>query len=148
MKNKAGRLKHKQVCTHKFRTALKFCELEDLCFVGDPYTWRNNSHKAESYVKERLDRVVASLEWRMHFPTYKVKGDPRNLDHRLVILSLEPEFKCERRPEDPMQPKFEARWVEEEQCEDVVQNACELAMVARNSTVAEAIKRVGCELHA
>jgi hypothetical protein len=48
--------------------ALDFCELEDLGFVGDPYTWRNNSQRAETYVKERLDRSVANLEWRTHFP--------------------------------------------------------------------------------
>jgi hypothetical protein len=65
---KQGGVPRKQTCMDKFRMALDFCELEDLGFVGDPYTWRNNSQRAETYVKERLDRSVANLEWRTHFP--------------------------------------------------------------------------------
>ena len=47
-----------------FRQALEDCRLEDLGFVGDAFTWRNNHRKAEGYIKERLDRAVACAQWR------------------------------------------------------------------------------------
>jgi hypothetical protein len=64
---------------HKFRLALEDCDLHDLGFVGDPYTWRNNHHVAASYTKERLDRAVANSTWRCTFPKVRVaNGDPRH----------------------------------------------------------------------
>lgn len=39
--------------------ALEECSLTDLGFIGDTFTWRNNSHSKESYIRERLDRAVA-----------------------------------------------------------------------------------------
>jgi hypothetical protein len=64
-------------------------KLGDLGFVGDPFTWRNNWHLAQGYVRERLDRAVANVEWRCLFPLYKViNGDPRHSDHRPVIVIL------------------------------------------------------------
>jgi exonuclease III len=38
-----------------FRMALVDCGLRDLGFKGDKFTWRNNSHDAKYYIKERLD---------------------------------------------------------------------------------------------
>jgi hypothetical protein len=44
-----------------FRRALEDANLEDLGFVGDAFTWRNNWHLAQGYVRERLDRAVANV---------------------------------------------------------------------------------------
>jgi hypothetical protein len=132
-----------QACMDKFREALVFCELDDLGFSGDPFTWRNNSHIAATYIRERLDRAVASLEWRMHYPAYKViNGDPHHSDHRPILVLLEPEPYIHM-AEIISQPKFEARWLEEEQCEDAVKNAWSLALLASDPKVADAIKKVG-----
>jgi hypothetical protein len=38
-----------------FREVLEECEQHDLGYEGDAFTWRNNSHKAEDYIRERLD---------------------------------------------------------------------------------------------
>jgi hypothetical protein len=47
-----------------------------LGFVGDVFTWRNHHHRAEGYIKERLDRAVANIEWRGLFPLIRVvNGD-------------------------------------------------------------------------
>jgi exonuclease III len=144
---KQGGQDRSQASMDKFRSALEFCELDDLGFSGDPYTWRNNSHLADTYIKERLDRAVANMEWRMHFPAYKViNGDPRHSDHRPVIVLLEPEPFLNR-PKVTAQPKFEARWLEEEQCEEVVHNAWSMALLSGDVVVAEAIRRVGSDLH-
>jgi hypothetical protein len=60
----------------RFRNALADCNMEDLGFVGDVFTWRNHHHRAEGYIKERLDRAVANIEWRGLFPLIRVvNGD-------------------------------------------------------------------------
>jgi len=60
-----------------FRNTLEDCRLQDLGFVGDLFTWRNHLHCAKSYIKERLDRDVANMEWRSLFALVRVvNGDP------------------------------------------------------------------------
>ena len=71
----------------KFKGALEDSELMDLGIYGDVFTWRNHNHYAKNYIKERLDRAVATQAWRDQFPRVKVvNGDPRHSDHRLVII--------------------------------------------------------------
>jgi exonuclease III len=84
---KEGGAPKSQIQMDNFKHALEDCELDDLGFVGDTFTWRNNSHTAEKYIRERLDRAIASHAWRMRFPAYKVvNGDHRHSDHRPVIV--------------------------------------------------------------
>lgn len=76
-----------QVCLDKFRETLEICDLQDLGFIGDKYTWRNHNHLVQHYVKERLDRAAASPNWAAKFPHVKViNSDPRHSDHRPVIV--------------------------------------------------------------
>ena len=44
------------------KKTLEECGLDDLGFVGDAFTWRNNSHDTSKYVRERLDRAVIRLQ--------------------------------------------------------------------------------------
>ena len=46
-----------------FREAMQVCELEDIGFEGDMYTWRNHSKELRTYICERLDRAIANEEW-------------------------------------------------------------------------------------
>ena len=88
------------------------------------------------------------MAWRAHFPAYKViNGDPRHSDHRAVIVILEPDYQARRIRSVVAQPKFEASWLEEEQCEAIVHNAWSLAMLSSDTEVADAIRAVGKELH-
>jgi hypothetical protein len=99
----------------RFKETLEVCELDDLGFVGDAFTWRNNSHDASKYIRERLDREVASQTWHDRFPGYKVNdGDPRKSDHRSIIVDTHGIQKARRGPARGFRPRFEAQWLEEE----------------------------------
>lgn len=70
-----------------FRAVLDDCGLRDLGFIGDRCTWRNHSHTAANYIKERLDRT--SKSWCMRFPEYKVlNGDPCHSDHGQIMYTV------------------------------------------------------------
>jgi hypothetical protein len=45
-----------------FQRALEDCRLHDLGFKVPKYTWNNGRPRRESTL-ERLDRVVAKMEW-------------------------------------------------------------------------------------
>ena len=113
----------------KFREALEDCDMHDLGFVGDAFTWRNHHHNAASYTRERLDRAVANSTWRARFSLVRViNGDPRHSDHRPIIL--EPGVREKIHWREPLQvmKKFEARWLEEEECSERVRKAWERAV--------------------
>jgi hypothetical protein len=113
-----------QGCMEAFRRALEFCELEDLGYVGDPFTWRNNWHMAEGYVRERLDRAVANIEWRCMFPLYKIiNGDPRNSDHRAIFAELNEQNSYRGDGGGEKCFHFEASWLQEEGCEQIIEDA-------------------------
>jgi hypothetical protein len=106
----------------QFRNTLEDCGLDDLGCEGDMFTWRNNHHKAAGYIKERLDRAVACNEWRGIFPLVRViNGDPRNSDHRPIIVECGEKENSNSFVIRYVSPKFEAKWLEEQGCWEKVQ---------------------------
>lgn len=98
----------------RFRDVLQECLPADLEFIGDPFTWRNNNHKCDNYIRERLDRAVANSEWCAHFPVFRViNGEHRHLDHRPVIICTDEEIDHGTR-QGPSVFRFEAGWTKEE----------------------------------
>ena len=79
----------------KFRQTLLHCGLVDLGFNGYRFTWRNGKGGA-AFVEERLDRVVATSEWREMFPRTKVRRIPTSYsNHDPILMDMNP----------PTQPK-------------------------------------------
>ncbi|KAK2665103.1 hypothetical protein Ddye_003677 [Dipteronia dyeriana] len=71
-----------------FREAIFYCNLEDLGFVGDKYTWCNKRN-GDELMMERLDRSFGNKEWEHLFPSYNVRHlDYWNSYHRLVVLNF------------------------------------------------------------
>ncbi|KAK1677746.1 hypothetical protein QYE76_038594 [Lolium multiflorum] len=135
----------------RFREALEFCKLEDLGCEGDKFTWRNNNHRWENYIQERLDRAAANEEWRSKFHVYRVvNGDHMHSDHRPVIVSFRDEG-GRGGGEDMMNRgrpnfKFEARWFEEEHCDKLVKEAWREAMTEGGLSTKEGLKQVASKL--
>ena len=131
----------------KFRQTLEDCDFQDLGFVGDAFTWRNHHHIVASYTKERLDRAVANNTWRGRFPLVRVtNGDQRHSDHRPIIVDVgERELRRWEKPLEVMK-KFEAKWLEEEECTMKVEESWVAAMEGGNTTLVEVQRKVLEEL--
>jgi exonuclease III len=110
---KQGGAARAQRCMDKFRDVLEECGLDNLGYTGDIFTWRNHRHKAEGYIRDRLDRTVANMEWRDLFPGYEViNGEQRHSDHRPVILVLDGKNNVIAWGPNTNVFKFEVRWIQ------------------------------------
>ncbi|XP_073363561.1 uncharacterized protein [Aegilops tauschii subsp. strangulata] len=134
-------------CMDRFKSALESCGLGDLGFVGDTFTWRNNNHTAANYIRERLDRAVATQAWCNRFTAYRVtNGDPRHSDHRPVIIDTDGAATIRRCLNNNLSPRFEAGWLEEEGCRDIVKSCWEKETQEEGKNVSGAVKGVLKEL--
>ena len=130
-----------------FRQTLVECDLHDIGYEGDAFTWRNHHHKVDSYVKERLDRAVANSEWRHRYPLVRViNGDPRHSDHRPIIVELGGREKREWRKPMEIMKKFEARWLEEEEGPAKIEEAWCNALESGGTSLMESQKQLLIEL--
>uniref|UniRef100_A0A8R7TP82 Endonuclease/exonuclease/phosphatase domain-containing protein n=1 Tax=Triticum urartu TaxID=4572 RepID=A0A8R7TP82_TRIUA len=129
-----------------FRLALVDCGLKDLGFIGDKYTWRNHSD-ASRYIKERLDRAVGSRSWCARFPHCKVvNGDPRHSDHRPVTIHIKGVVGAQKFRRRAHNFRFEARWLQEEDCEAIVNNAWAKAKRRGETTIQGMLSMVAGDL--
>ncbi|CAM8914180.1 unnamed protein product [Rhodiola kirilowii] len=72
-----------------FRRVLDDCELTDIGYLGYPFTY-SNRREGEAEVRARLDRVVASHDWRSRFPRTAVKHVQLYAsDHQLLVLNTD-----------------------------------------------------------
>jgi hypothetical protein len=118
---KEGGKARPQACLDWFRGALEKCELDELGFTGDIFTWRNKQTKGASHIRERLDRAMANGGWRMMFPLMSVKNaDPYHSDHRPVVVVTEA---LKHGSGGVSNFKFEATWLQEEGCRKVIEDA-------------------------
>jgi hypothetical protein len=145
---KQGGLPKPQVQMDRFRDALSFCNLNDLGFEGDIFTWRNNNFRVDGYIRERLDRAVANPEWCARFPNYKVmNGCPEHSDHRPVTVSVDQPYRRGTPRNNLLNRCFEAQWLLEEDCEKVVNSAWEEAAARGASCTMDLLKSVSNDLH-
>lgn len=73
-----------------FRRMVNDAGLIDLGYKGPAYTW-SNCRGGGDLILERLDRVLATIEWTGMFPKAEVLHLPRlNSDHNPILLRMEP----------------------------------------------------------
>ena len=98
-----------------FRDVLDDCGFVDLSFTGPRFTWSNNRPRDMTW--ERLDRVVATSDWLLRFPSARVYHlEGRWSDHKPIWVSSEPMVLPKRRPF-----RFEEVWTSDQGCENVIE---------------------------
>ncbi|KAB2601289.1 hypothetical protein D8674_002294 [Pyrus ussuriensis x Pyrus communis] len=94
-------------------------QLMDLGFNGPAFTWRGI--RKGDWVEERLDRVIANEKWQNLWPNSQVMHETvLASDHCPVILISNIEGQKGRKLF-----RFEAYWVSEEECKNVVEKCWE-----------------------
>ncbi|XP_065631679.1 uncharacterized protein LOC136068452 [Quercus suber] len=103
-----------------FREVLDHCGFVDLGFSGPEFTW--HGRRGGELIWERLDRGVANYEWLARFPTGRIKHlNCFTSDHRPILLSLEAGGEHKKWNRKPF--RFEAMWVSDSGCRDVITRA-------------------------
>ena len=100
---------------------MDLCQLKDLGFRSYPFTWTNRQ-LGDANTKVRLDRVVATKEWREKFQLSSVTHlSSHASDHVPSILQTK-SFDLNRFRTD-RKFKFEESWLMLDDCEDVIRAA-------------------------
>uniref|UniRef100_A0A2N9HGL8 Reverse transcriptase domain-containing protein n=1 Tax=Fagus sylvatica TaxID=28930 RepID=A0A2N9HGL8_FAGSY len=90
----------------------------DLDFVGNSFTWSNRRWGRGS-IRERLDRGIASVSWRVHFPKATIYHlGAVNSDHCPLLLNTNPSDIHIKRPFC-----FIAAWTRDPRSTEIVQGA-------------------------
>jgi len=98
-----------------FREAVQKCNLGNLGFKGQKFTWSNKRENGV-FVKERLDRGLASPDWCALFPNAGIEVDVSSCsDHHLLWLRMD---QYTHRPQKIF--RFEACWNVAKDCEDLI----------------------------
>jgi endonuclease/exonuclease/phosphatase family metal-dependent hydrolase len=78
---KEGGNQRPQNCMQAFRDALTDCELEDLGYSGNIFTWKRGR------IRERLDRAIANEAWIIMHPGAVVQNlDYAHSNHRPIMV--------------------------------------------------------------
>ena len=98
-----------------FQNFLNQAFLIELEQKGCQYTWSNNREGRDN-VREKLDRSLMNWEWRLKYPNALGEALPAiGSDHCPILVTTTPLSKV-----IPRRFKFEAYWLEEEECEERV----------------------------
>ena len=90
----------------------------DLGYPGNKFTWAKGRWGIAA-IKERIDRGLASISWRLVFPKASVQHlGALNLGHLTILLDTN--------PDDCFSPcpfRFEAAWIWDERCHGLIEQA-------------------------
>ena len=93
----------------------------DLGFAGNSFTWARGRWGSTA-IKRRLDRGIASISWRLAFPSAaRAHLGAFKSDHTPILLDTNPEDSFAYRPF-----KFEAAWIRDSGCNSIVEKAWNL----------------------
>lgn len=86
--NKGGRTKADKLI-NDFSSVVDDCNLIDMGFSGDPYTWCNRRPNGQT-VYERIDRILCNSAGLSNFPNNSIEHlDYQNSDHQPVVLHVD-----------------------------------------------------------
>ncbi|KAL0457839.1 UNVERIFIED_CONTAM: putative mitochondrial protein [Sesamum latifolium] len=106
-----------------------WCELHDLGYQGPAFTWCNYQQEPHT-VHERLDRACSNAAWSLAFPDARVHHlvSPYS-DHSALHIELRPSVQWTK-PKGRKRFHFEAAWLQEPDCEDMVSRSWNFPVVA------------------
>ena len=127
-----------------FRDALEACGLTDLGFSGHPFTY-DNRRSGRANVQVRLDRAVASNDWRDMFMQASVAHLVSSAsDHSPLLLKFS--LEQDRRPRSSR--RYELMWERSPALEAIITKSWSSKGTKRNlGDVREALATVMADLH-
>jgi hypothetical protein len=101
--------------TNNFRNILSLCNLQDLGYTGNTFTWTNRN-QGEHLILARLDRFLATTEWKQMFPYYTNQHLLRyQSDHNPILLDFSSSANNKSNHAAPKLRKFEQVWTRNKQ---------------------------------
>ena len=101
-----------------FTDCIHDCQLMDLGFVGNEFTWERE-RGSDRWIQERLDRGLATREWKDLFPRAEVIVlDVSTSDHLPLNLQLNRKIFVPK----SHRFRFENMWLKEKDCLHIVQS--------------------------
>lgn len=95
---KMGKRPANQSRMMSFRAVLNDCAFTELESNGCKYTWMNN-REGEELVKEKLDRVVCTMEWQFLFPGAEIYAfSAVRSDHSPILINTSESYPKTRKP--------------------------------------------------
>ncbi|XP_031116788.1 uncharacterized protein LOC116020453 [Ipomoea triloba] len=116
---KVGRVPHPEWLRRGFCEAVRESGLSDFGIGGCQFTWERGRGTTQ-WVREKLDRVLVSGNWRDAFPrarAWSVKGT--SSDHLPLHLCTN----WGGRRSVVRRPRYENSWGKEQECKDLVESA-------------------------
>ncbi|KAJ8450462.1 LOW QUALITY PROTEIN: hypothetical protein Cgig2_002147 [Carnegiea gigantea] len=109
-----------QAILDAFRDTLNVCDLFDLGFLGQEFTWWNGQDVVSS-VEERLDQFCANSDWSTLFSNARVTHmDDDSSYHLPIHLKV---FKFHTQCKKTKRRRFDNFWALDDRCEGVISNA-------------------------
>jgi hypothetical protein len=97
-----------------FRDTINVCNLQDLGYNGEIFTWINRQDD-QRHTKARLDRFFASEGWIHSFPHHKNSHLVRySSDHCPLLLEFSPNPPCRKKQNQKKIHKYEIIWTQHE----------------------------------
>lgn len=85
---KKGGRAHPRHLLEGFSETVNDCELMDLGFVGNEFTWEK-SRGQNNWLQERLDRGLGNQLWKEMFPAAEIKvWEVSTSDHLPLVVNL------------------------------------------------------------
>ncbi|PNX85343.1 hypothetical protein L195_g041411 [Trifolium pratense] len=109
--------------TTLFRSTLTLCDLQDLGYKGDIFTW-TNKQQSQHLIKARLDRFLANSAWKNLFPVFCNYHLLRySSDHMPILLDFNTFSGPTTKERGPKPIRYEQIWTRDPLHHQIVKDA-------------------------